>query len=185
LEPSLFRNHSTLWASLRQSSTAACPERFVSYFVLVDPSVSLSLSLSLSLSVSLSFPLSSQGKDDVLGGSRSVLYNALVEERTLGLVGYGILSAAQIVPGFATFVASKWLIWLLFGASRQREKQLRKRRAVRLLPLPPPLFCSAVSHRSSPLLRRLSTQSGRKNLTIDTASCCPTPPPLPSCLSLI
>lgn len=54
----------------------------------------------------------------------------MVEEGTLGLVGYGILSAAQIIPGFISFAASKWLIWLLFGNSRQREKQYRKRKAV-------------------------------------------------------
>ncbi|CAE7704467.1 unnamed protein product, partial [Symbiodinium microadriaticum] len=50
--------------------------------------------------------MSGQGEDDRLGGSFSVIYNALVEEGALGLMGYGLLTAVQVVPGFFTFIAS-------------------------------------------------------------------------------
>jgi hypothetical protein len=100
-------------------------------------------------------PWSVQGTADSLGGSYSVLYSALVKEGTLGLVGYGILSAAQVVPGFVSFIASKWLVWLLCGSSRQRERQLRKRRAVNLLSLSP--FLTPDSS-----VRRLWKQFGRR-----------------------
>eukprot|EP00602_Paraphysomonas_sp_CaronLab_P006342 CAMPEP_0185028280 /NCGR_PEP_ID=MMETSP1103-20130426/13938_1 /TAXON_ID=36769 /ORGANISM="Paraphysomonas bandaiensis, Strain Caron Lab Isolate" /LENGTH=349 /DNA_ID=CAMNT_0027562655 /DNA_START=46 /DNA_END=1092 /DNA_ORIENTATION=+ len=55
--------------------------------------------------------MSGQGVEDRFGGSFSVIYSALVEEGALGLVGYGILTAAQVIPGFLSFVASRWCLW--------------------------------------------------------------------------
>jgi hypothetical protein len=48
-----------------------------------------------------------QGQEDRFGGSYSVVYSALVEEGAIGLIGYGMLTAVQIVPGFLSFIASK------------------------------------------------------------------------------
>ena len=49
--------------------------------------------------------------EDRFGGSFSVIYSALVEEGALGLVGYGILTAAQVIPGFLSFVASRYFVF--------------------------------------------------------------------------
>lgn len=48
----------------------------------------------------------------------------------MGLFRYGFLTTAQILPGFASFVCARAVLFLAFGSSRQRCNQLEHRREV-------------------------------------------------------
>lgn len=74
--------------------------------------------------------MSGQGQHDSLGGSYSVLYDALADEGLLGLLSFGLLTACQAVPGFICFTATRSLLWLVCGTSRQRERQYKRRKHI-------------------------------------------------------
>lgn len=74
--------------------------------------------------------MSGQGKDDSLGGSFSVIYDAVAGEGLLGLLSYGLLTFSQTLPGFATFAATRALLWLVCGTTIQREKQYKRRKEI-------------------------------------------------------
>jgi hypothetical protein len=48
----------------------------------------------------------------------------------MGLFRYGFLTTAQLLPGFASFVCARTLLFLAFGSSRQRCNQIERRREV-------------------------------------------------------
>jgi hypothetical protein len=77
------------------------------------------------------FLQSGQGQRDSLGGSYSVLYDAIADEGSLGLLSFGLLTACQVVPGFLCFATTRTLLWLLCGPTRQRQRQHKRRKEVR------------------------------------------------------
>lgn len=68
-----------------------------------------------------------RSQNDKSGGLLSVGQSIVKNDGFAGLLQYGILTAIQIVPGFATFIATKSLLWLFLGSSRKRKKQLFRR----------------------------------------------------------
>lgn len=74
--------------------------------------------------------MSGQGKDDSLGGSISVLYNAVADEGSMGLLNFGLLTMFQMGAGFATFVATRSLLWLVCGTTMQRERLYKHRKEI-------------------------------------------------------
>mmetsp|Transcript_20858 Transcript_20858/g.38798 ORF Transcript_20858/g.38798 Transcript_20858/m.38798 type:complete len:374 (+) Transcript_20858:157-1278(+) len=85
--------------------------------------------------------MSGQGQHDSLGGSYSVLYDAIADEGSLGLLSFGLLTACQAVPGFLCFATTRTLLWLVCGPTRQRERQYKRRKEVSDVALAMSMLC--------------------------------------------
>ena len=43
------------------------------------------------------------------------------------LLTYGAITAIQAIPGFVSYMASNSLLWLFFGYTQQRNRQISRR----------------------------------------------------------
>ena len=68
-----------------------------------------------------------RNQDDRTGGLLSVAQTIVKNDGVTGLLQYGLLTTVQIVPGFVAFIATRSMLWLFLGSSRQRKKQLLRR----------------------------------------------------------
>ena len=68
-----------------------------------------------------------RNQDDRSGGLLSVAQTVVKNDGVKGLLQYGLITTIQIVPGFAAFIATRSILWLFLGSSRQRKKQLLRR----------------------------------------------------------
>ena len=59
-----------------------------------------------------------------------MFYDAIADEGSLGLLSFGLLTGCQVAPGFVTFAATRSLLWLVCGATMQRQRQYKRRKEV-------------------------------------------------------
>lgn len=74
-----------------------------------------------------------QGTFDSTGGLLSVARDVAAHDRNgsaLSLLNYGLLTAAQIVPGFCIFLTMRAGSWMLFGPTIHRQHQLQRRKDI-------------------------------------------------------